>query len=244
MKTLTLFKTLGPVDFKNVRRDSLLIWIPLMPLMLALLLRVAAPELAVFLDARFAFDFTPYYPLLMSTFVVLAPVTVGMIVGFLLLDERDDQVLTALLVTPMPLGSYLLYRISVPILLGCATTLIGYPLAALTPVAFFDLLVVALLGSLSAPLVALFLASCAPNKVAGFALLKLLNAINMLPVAAFFIDSRWQLLAGIVPAYWPLKVFWLAAAGQGYGPYLVTGLAVNLLALALLLRRFQTVVHR
>jgi fluoroquinolone transport system permease protein len=244
MKTTTIFKTLAPVDLKNVQRDSLLLWIPLLPLILALLLRVAVPELAAFLYAEVAFDLVPYYPLLMSSFVLLVPSLVGMIIGFLLLDERDEQILTALLVTPMPLDGYLLYRISLPMILGTLMTLISYPLAGLTPLPFLDLLIISLLGSITAPLLALFLAAFAQNKVAGFAMAKMGNGILMIPTVSYFIDSNWQLLAGIVPAYWPAKAFWLAAAGESYWLYAVVGLVVNLLALWMLLRRFKRVVYR
>lgn len=90
----------------------------------------------------------------------------------------------------------------------------------------------------------LFLASSAENKVAGFAILKFLNALLFLPIAAFFLPANWQLLADILRPYWPLKVFWLAAAGKSYWPFLVAGLLVNLTMLTLLLKRFQKVVHR
>lgn len=244
MKTLTILQTLGPVDLKNVRRDSLLIWISLLPLGMALIIRIGVPEVARLLHTQWGFDLTPYYPLIMSNFVLLASATVGMVIGFLLLDERDDHMLTALLVTPMPLDGYVLYRISMPMILGLIMTLIGYPIAGLTPISLIDLLAVAALGSITGPLTALFLASFAENKVAGFALAKLLNAVGMVPVAAFFVKSDWQLLAGIVPAYWPLKVFWLAAEGTRYWAYFVAGLVINLVALALLLKRFKMVIHR
>ena len=41
---------------------------------------------------------------------------VGTVVGFLLLDQRDDQTMTALLVTPLSLGDYLRYRMTLPML--------------------------------------------------------------------------------------------------------------------------------
>jgi fluoroquinolone transport system permease protein len=244
MKTLTLFKTLGPVDLKNVRRDSLLVWALALPLVMALVIRTLVPEVAALLQAQFAFDLAPYYSLIMSAFVLMTPTTVGMVVGFLLLDERDNQVLFALLVTPVSLIGFVLYRLSAPVILSIVMTLIGYPIAGLTPIAPFDLLMVALLGAFNGPLVALFLAGFAENKVAGFAILKLLNGVLMLPIAAFFVEERLQAVAGIIPAYWPLKVFWLAAAGHGYGWYLAAGFAANLALLALLLRRFAIFVRR
>ena len=91
---------------------------------------------------------------------------------------------------------------------------------------------------------ALFLASFTENKVTGFAMMKLMNAVQILPVVAYFVPLPAQLLFGIVPAYWPMKMVWLAADGRPYGVYLVAGLVVNVAAVGLLLRRFDRVVHR
>src|SRR6266567_2382188 len=211
MKTLTIFKTLGPIDLKNVRRDSLLLWLPLIPIIQALVIRSGVPIVAAELQQHLGFDLTHYYPLIMGAFVLESPITTGVIVGFLLLDERDSHMLTALLVTPLPFG---------------------------------HLLVVASLGSLIGPQVALFLAAFAENKVAGFAMFKFLNSLLFIPIVAFFLPGNWQLLAGFLSPFWPLKVFWLAAQGQSYWPFLLAGLLVNLITLMLLLQRFQKVVHR
>jgi fluoroquinolone transport system permease protein len=101
-----------------------------------------------------------------------------------------------------------------------------------------------LLAAFCCPLVALFLAAFAENKVAGFALVKLVNTVGLLPVAAYFLPIPWQYAAGIVPMYWPLAVLWLGIAGNSFWPAFLVGLAVNMLALAALVRRFAVVVHR
>jgi fluoroquinolone transport system permease protein len=244
MNIVTILRAQGPVDLKNIRRDSLLIWLPLVPLLIAFVIRLGIPRLSAYLSTTFGFDLTPYYPLFMSFFVLMAPTMAGMVIGFLLLDERDDHTLTALLVTPLPLAGYLFYRLSTPIALGIVTTFIGYPIASLTPISFTPLLLVALLASLTGVAMALFLAAFAENKVAGLALVKFLNGLAVIPIGAYFIEPPWQWLAGVMPMYWPLKVFWLAVEGSAYGGYFAVGLGVNLLVLGLLLKRFNTILHR
>jgi fluoroquinolone transport system permease protein len=70
-----------------------------------------------------------------------------------------------------------------------------------------SLLAIATLAGLSAPLLALVLATAAPNKVAGFAMVKVLNGVNLLPVVAFFLPVPLQYVAGVLPAYWPMRAF-------------------------------------
>jgi fluoroquinolone transport system permease protein len=244
MKTLALLRALGPVDLKNLCRDSLLVWMLAIPLVMALALRLGSPAVAGLLWGRYGFDLAPYYPLITDVFVATVPMLMGMVVGFLLLDERDDRVLTALLVTPMPLGAYLAYRLIIPTLIAIAATLIGFPLVGLISVPPASLLAAVVLSAFGCPLTALFLGSFAENKVAGLAAVKFVNAIGLLPIAAYFLPEPWQLVAGIVPTYWPLRIFWLGVEGRDFGFSLIAGTLINLLALALLLRRFVAVVHR
>jgi hypothetical protein len=88
-------------------------------------------------------------------------------------------------------------------------------------------------ASLSAPLLALVLAVAAPNKVAGFAVVKVLNAVNLLPVVAYFVPRPIQFVAGVLPTYWPMRAFWSAAVGEAFAGYLVVGAVVSALALLL-----------
>jgi fluoroquinolone transport system permease protein len=121
----------------------------------------------------------------------------------------------------------------VPLVLGTASTLIGYPLTGLTPLPLASLLPIIVVASLSAPLLALVLAVAAPNKVAGFAVVKVLNAVNLLPVVAYFVPRPVQFVAGVFPTYWPMRAFWSAAVGEAFAEYLVVGAVVSALALLL-----------
>ncbi len=244
MNTLGLIRTLGPVDLRNIRRDPLLAWAVALPVVMAFAMRWGVPALADWLGRTYGFDLTPYYPLLASGYFGIAPAFVGFIVGFLLLDERDDGILDAMRTTPVSLGSLIAYRIGVPIAAGLPVTLVGYLIVDLAPISVGALVVASLLAVFSGPVQALFLASFAENKVSGFALAKLYGAVADLPLVAWFVALPWQLAFGVIPLYWPLKLVWQAAAGDPWLGYALVGLVVNVLAVWLLLRRFQRVLAR
>lgn len=235
VRLLSVFRILGPVDLKNIRRDPLLGWVGVLPLVLVLLYR-AVPLLREVLLERFAFDLTPYYPLIAGSFLTAAPGMVGMVVGFLLLDERDEGVATAIAVTPLAPASYLSYRLSAPIAAGLMMTVLAYPFVGLAPLAPPTLIVAAAAAALVAPLTAMFLKVFAENKVSGFAIVKVLNLIGIAPIAAWFVPEPWQWLAGIVPSYWPMKIVWLASEGRAWGAHAAAGVAVSGALLMLLLR--------
>lgn len=225
-------------DARLLWRDPLLGWMLLLPAALALLLGALVPAAETLLAAR-GFDLVPYRPLIMGGYLMTAPGVVGMVVGFLLLDERDARTLTALRVTPLSMRRYLAYRVALPLLVGTVSTLAGYPLAGITPLPVAALLPIVLVAGLWAPLLAFVLAAAAPNKVAGFAVMKALNSVNLLPVAAFFLPLPLQYVAGVLPAYWPMRALWSAAAGEAYGVHLAMGVISGTGALALAARVFD-----
>jgi fluoroquinolone transport system permease protein len=204
---VSVFRTLVEADSRMLWRDPLLGWVLALPIGLAFLLRPLIPRVQEALLAGAGFDLTPYYPLVMGGFLMTAPGMVGMVIGFLLLDERDARTLTALRTTPLSMREYLVYRVVV--------------------------------GSLSAPLLALILALAAPNKVAGFAVVKVLNTVNLLPIVAYFVPRPVQYVAGIFPTYWPMRALWSAAVEEDYDTYLVLGGVVSVLALLLITRLFD-----
>jgi fluoroquinolone transport system permease protein len=220
-------------------RDPLLAWILTLPIALALLLRPLIPRVHEALLEGAGFDLTPFYPLIMGGFLMTAPGMVGMVIGFVFLDERDARTLTALRTTPISMREYLAYRVALPLVLGTVSTLIGYPITGLTPLPLASLLPIVVVASLSAPLLALILAVAAPNKVAGFAVVKVLNAVNLLPTVAYFVPRPVQYAAGIFPTYWPMRALWSAAVGETFGGYLVLGTVTSVVALLLAARVFD-----
>lgn len=217
----------------------------LFPLLISLLLRWGVPALNLHLQETYRFDLTPYYPLIMSLVVLMLPGILGMIFGFLLLDQRDDQTLTALQVTPLSLNRYLAYRTGLPMILSALITLVVFPIAGLVRFEYVPLILTVVLTAPIAPMYALFLASFAANKVQGFALAKAAGAILWPPLVAYFMHTNWQLVLGILPTYWPLKLFWVFHFHENYWwIFFITGMAYQVFLLILLMRRFRTVIHR
>lgn len=234
-----VMRAFGANDLRNIRRDSMMLTFALAPLLAVVVLRIAVPIATELLTERYSLDLTPYYPLLLSLFVLGLPVGFGGLAGFMILDERDEDTLTALRVTPASMSGYAGYRIATAVLLSLLYTLGCISLTGLAPAALLpDLVLAALLAGLFAPVVALALVTLANNKVEGLAISKAFGVFVLGPLAAYFVAPNWQLLFGIVPTYWPAKAFWIATEGGDYWPYLLAGAIYNLLLAFLLLRHF------
>lgn len=241
-----VLKSLGPIDARNVRRDSLLLWMALMPFAFVLIFRFLVPWARDGLLAQFGFDLAPFYILIMSyAFIIGTPLLFGVVIGFLLLDERDDQTLTALQVTPLGLTSYLAYRIALPVLISLLLTIVTFPLARLVTFPIGHLFLVALLAAPLAPTFALFMAAFAQNKVQGLAIMKASGTFLVLPLLGYFVRSNWQWAFGLIPTYWPAKVYWILDAGEpGAWICFLAGVVFQVALLLILLGRFKRVIHQ
>ena len=56
MQAAAIFRALGPIDLKSIRRDSLLRWMFLIPVLFALLFRWGTPPVGEWLARRFEID--------------------------------------------------------------------------------------------------------------------------------------------------------------------------------------------
>ena len=246
MRTAAAFRSLSAIDARNVARDSMLRWIAIFTPAFGLLFRFGAPPVADMLRKQFGFELVAYYPLLMSFLPLVAAGMTGTVVGFLLLDERDDETLTALMVTPLSLGDYLRYRLSGVMLLSAMFGALMVPLAGLSETTMLQVVVTAVTAAPLAPIYALFLGTFAANKVQGFALAKAVGVVLVPCVVSYFVTGPWQSAFGLVPHYWPLKTFWLFDDGATAAALLhaLIGLVWQAVLLIVLVQQFSHVVRR
>jgi fluoroquinolone transport system permease protein len=245
MIALKALKALGPIDYKNIRRDPLLQWMVFTPLFMLAAVRWLVPWLAARLEVQFGFDLAAYYPLLMSMITMAVPLIIGVVIGFLLLDQRDDHTLEALQVTPLSLDGYLVYRVAMPTLVAFLGTILVVWGSRLVDLDGLGVLMASLAAAPYAPILALFYASLAQNKVQGLALNKASGVILLPALVAYFIEPPWQYLFGLAPTYWPAKLFWTLAAGESYAAFYMLASLITAAGLLLLaLNTFKKVMHR
>lgn len=268
MQFTQLARRMGPNDAKLVSRDQMMLGLMIYPIINTLLLRYGLTPLRDWLMAKYSFDLQPYAVLITSyLLVIMIPLFVGMVVGTLLLEEREDNTLSAMLVTPLSLGQLVGYRVWAAAVVSFLMIVVLVPLANVTQITMGlgQLLGLAALSAFNAPVTALLFFSFATDKVQAFAVLKVISLLNTITAVAFFIAPPWQYLFGLVPAFWAAKGFWVANMGEitavndcfanptavclidsyplGSAQMwlcLTAGLIFNLIILAILVRRFQT----
>jgi fluoroquinolone transport system permease protein len=226
-------------DARVIYRDRFMLGMLVYPLVLAVALRFVVPLVS--------FDDLALY--LAPLPVLFAAMLLGMILGFSLIEERENR--TWLLLRVLPIGQRTLFLyllavsagLSLPISLAAAL-IYGMPVADLS---FF--VAMSAIAGLLAPLSMLSMGALASNKIEGLALSKIVSSAAWFPALAFFLTPAWQLTIAWNPYYWiylgllrayagPERIHDLAIYWPDYGKLtLAVAPAVLCVALSLVLAR-------
>jgi fluoroquinolone transport system permease protein len=211
---------------------------PLLPLLLGLLLRFGVPPLREAL--LHLIDLADYYPFMVGFLLLMSPIFIGWVFGFLLLDDKDQQVLPVIQTTPIGRIRFLRYRFMLCLAAGFLLSLVLPAMAGLTRFGLLWGIPVVVLAAMEGPIFALFLGSVADNKIEGLALGKIGGLVFLGPLVVLFVESNWHLLGGISPAYWVTQAYMAGLArSSAYFFYLGVGAVYHLILAAAFLRLFN-----
>ena len=225
MSRISLVRT----DLANLRRDPMLLAAAAAPLLVAGLIMFGFDSLAgavasfVELDRR----------LVVAGALLLAPLLVGFVVGFLLVEEHEERILDAVAVTPIGTSGFLQHRLLLPAAVGAgAAGLIGGLVGELS---LAKLGAVAVLAGGTASLVTMTMAATARDRVQALAVSKLTGFLLVAAVAFQLVDGWWRVPLGLVPATWLVDT----AVSPGVWPPFALGIATHAVAGLMLWRVLQ-----
>lgn len=191
-------------DFKNIIRDKFLVYAAIaMPLMVIVISRIILHWIAPTL--KNTIPLAGNYAMIFMLFVTMIPLVYGFIVAFLILDERDEHLLTVLRVMPISRNSYLIYRMLFLSLFSFIVMLIFPPLSGLlenTQFSYIQYIPIALLFTLLTPFSALMVSSFATNKVQAFAIFKISGTVFLIPLFIFLITDNLKYIFAPIPNFW------------------------------------------
>ena len=253
MHMVHLMRKLGRTDLKLIGRDRFLLLMFGFVLYIAVVLRFGLPwlnayfaEQAILPSETLALHLADLYPMLVTFFALFnGALIAGTIVGFMLIDEKDHNTLKAMLVTPVPLRHYVMYRVGIPTLLSFFVVLGMVLLINQALIPLGSLLLIAAGASLTAPIIALFYAIFAANKVQGFAMAKFVGIFGWTILIGWFVAEPWQWLFGLFPPFLISKAYWMAFAGEsGWWGTLLAGVVLQVGLIAVQVQQFKRIAYR
>lgn len=253
MQTTQLIARLGRHDARLIGRDRFLLFMLLFVVYIAVILRYGLPWANAFLAEQgllpgetMTISLSDLYPMLVAFFALFdGALLPGAVFGFMLIDEKDDRTLEAMLVTPVPFERYVGYRVAVPAILGFVVILAMMLCIGQALLPWWQLTLIAAGASLGAPIAALGFAVYAENKVQGFALSKFGGIAGWAILIGWFVPEPWQWLIGLFPPFWISKAYWMAFDGAAFWwAALLAGIVLQAGLIGWLIKRFQAAAYR
>ena len=218
-------------DFKNIIRDTLLLSLAILyPILLVtfsqILVQFIAPNLKE--SIPLAGNFTVFLML----FVTVIPILYGFIASFLILDEKDEHLLTVLRVMPISRNIYLVYRMLFLTFFSFIILLLFPPLSGLvenSQFSYLEYIPIAALFSLLTPFSAMLVSSFATNKVQAFAIFKVSATIYMLPLFSLMVSGNLKYIFSPAPNFWGvIALREVLVSGSSDYLHLIVGFCYNL----------------
>ena len=198
MRPLTLFKN----DIKQIMRDPIMALLMFAPLMLIVVFKLLEIFLYPYLQAQFDFDMMPYSVYVLSFILLMNSGTLGIVIGFMMLDERDGNISQLLEITPLGRSGYLINRLSFACILSALYGLLSLAVFTNIDLSMGLFILASLLSAIYTAIIGLLIFSAAEDKVKGLTFAKGLNALAIFAFADLFALQWFTFVSWFFPSYW------------------------------------------
>ena len=184
-------------DLKLIFRDKSLMVIFIVPVAVILICRFGISQLAEIVP-----ELPDYYWLIIASLTMVNAATPSYLFGFIMLDERDENVHIMLRILPVPENFILKSRIALMAILGYLFSVLIFLFNGLIHFHYYQVITNSLLFALVPPVSTFAITAFAKNKIEAATLYKALNVLLFIPVIAFFVDSGLKVLFKFIPFFW------------------------------------------
>ncbi len=220
-------------DFRLVFRDNSLKIFILLPLLILLAVRYAVPYVAGIYEGM-----QDYIGVILMLATTQGSVAFGFIYSMVLVDEKDTNVAKVYGILPVSKFWFVVFRLTPPFILATIATILLLLAEPFYGLPWFPSLIYSMLVGLFAPLIILFAAILAGNKIEAMTWQKLFNIPLLIPVLALFLPGSFSIVFAIFPTFWAYQSFDLLIKGGNFWVYMLVGFAHTVLLLVWTIGRF------
>ncbi len=225
-------------DFKLLRGDPMLMLSIMVPFILWALMQFVFPLVATGVMDNFSYDIGQWYRHTGYFFMLLIPMMTGMVYGFILVDERDGGIITAISVTPAGKPGYLKTRLGIPMAMSFIFLILFQFLLHLQgPRGIAEILLLSALVSSQSLMILLVLGAFADNKIVGLAIAKGFGILLVGPLFDYVLPGHLKWLGAYSPMFWTGRSF-MAESSQLFWIFLLIAVVIHILVIFILYRRF------
>jgi fluoroquinolone transport system permease protein len=192
-------------DFKQVFRNPMMVLFFALPLFIPIIFKLMLIYLVPFLQQYLIFTVEPYYSYILAATMTFAPLSLGVVTGFMMLDDKDGRIVELMSITPLGESGYLANRMVFPVAASFAYTFVIYYILNIYSLSFLSLLIIAASMGIFSICIAFILALIATDKVKGLTFAKGLTMLSMFTLVDL-LELPWlTVVSHAVPTYWVTK---------------------------------------
>ncbi len=196
-----MIKTFILSELKKWSREPLTRFILFYPILFGLIGRFLLP----YIEENTGFVVELYADIIIAIFALIMPMIFGALIGFSILDDRDDNVLMTIKVTPLGLERFFAFRLVMIFFFAILASIFVILFADIGVLSLNEVIAISIVSALSAPLTGLFINSFASNKIEGFAIMKGFGILIFVPLASLFVFDFKELFFAFAPGFFPSK---------------------------------------
>ena len=221
-------------DLKLVFRDRMLSLFFFAPVLLILFVWLFVPYITAVYPLV-----EEYHPYIMMFASMQTAILFGFITSFMILEEKDENVIAVIRILPVSSTFFILYRLLFSVFFSALSAFLMIALGGIAYPGLLNAFLLSMQYGLVAPLITLIVGTFAQNKIEGMAYFKGINLLLILPVLSFFLTGFMKYLFAFIPVFWTYLLYKSALLNEMVGSIFAAGLMVYLIVLLLLFVQFK-----
>ena len=202
MKQIIIYRN----DLKQIMRDPVMGILLFAPLLMIILFKLILFYGTPFLLKELSFDLSPYFLYILSGVLVMISGLMGIVIGFVMIDERDGSISDLLSVTPLGKSGYLINRLSFAAIPVPVYSIICIYILGIVEIPFLSVILLSLILSLYSAVIGLLIFLGADDKVKGLTYAKGLNSIAIFAFTDLFALKWLIIISYLFPPYWITQI--------------------------------------
>jgi fluoroquinolone transport system permease protein len=189
-------------DIKRILRDPIMAMMLIAPLLLLTAFKLMVLLLIPFIHAKTGFDVLPYSQYILAFVLITSSGMLGIVTGFMMIDERDGNIAELMSVTPLGRSGYLINRLLFASMLSVVYAILTCSVMMPGTLPLFSILFLSVLSAFYAAIIGLLIFSGADDKVKGLTFAKALNALAIFAFADLLPLQWFMVLSWYFPTFW------------------------------------------
>ncbi len=189
-------------DTKLIMRDPVMLALMCAPFLLIIAFKAFEIWLFPYIEHNFGICMNAYSAYILSFVILMSAGMLGIVIGFVMLDDKDANTLELMEVTPLGRYGYLFNRLALAVSFSAMYCFIVLLVFKQPVLPIYAQLILLIMSSIYTAIIGLLIFYGSDDKVKGLTFAKGLNILSLFAFADLFTLKWLTILAWFFPPYW------------------------------------------